>query len=155
MPTAGVFLLSGVVPEPWWHRPLDKLTRSEWEALCDGCGRCCLAKIEPEDGEGVLFTRAYTPNAKCAPSRAIILTGRNSWQLEQACNHVCMFPPKFTSVVEALAANDYTVGMTGKGWGPGIAKDANGKGRQMAGKPYTKRRAKPPAGGMPCSSAVM
>jgi len=57
MPTAGVFLLSDVVPEPWWHRPLDKLTRSEWEALCDGCGRCCLAKIEPEDGEGVLFTR--------------------------------------------------------------------------------------------------
>ena len=31
--------------------------------------------------EGILFQRAYTPNAKCAPSRAIILTGRNSWQL--------------------------------------------------------------------------
>ena len=29
--------------------------------------------------EGILFTRAYTPNAKCAPSRAIILTGRYSW----------------------------------------------------------------------------
>ena len=97
--------------------------------------------------QGILFTRAYTPNAKCAPSRAILLTGRNSWQLEQACNHVCMFPPKFTSFAEALAANGYTIGMTGKGWGPGIAKDANGKGRQMAGKPYTKRKAKPPAEG--------
>ena len=32
--------------------------------------------------EGILFTRAYTPNAKCAPSRAIILTGCYSWQLE-------------------------------------------------------------------------
>ena len=37
--------------------------------------------------EGILFNRAYTPNAKCAPSRAIILTGRNSWQLEEAANH--------------------------------------------------------------------
>ena len=39
--------------------------------------------------EGLLFTRAYTPNAKCAPSRACILTGRNSWQLKEACNHWC------------------------------------------------------------------
>jgi arylsulfatase A-like enzyme len=41
--------------------------------------------------EGVLFTRAFTPNAKCAPSRAIILTGRNSWQLEEAANHIPFF----------------------------------------------------------------
>ena len=33
---------------------------------------------------GILFTNAYTPNAKCAPSRASILTGRNSWQLAEA-----------------------------------------------------------------------
>ena len=34
-------------------------------------------------GEGILFNNAYTPNAKCAPSRATVLTGRNSWQLGQ------------------------------------------------------------------------
>ena len=34
--------------------------------------------------DGLLFRRAYTPNAKCAPSRACILTGRNSWQLKEA-----------------------------------------------------------------------
>src|SRR5258706_14861353 len=44
---------------------------------------------------GLLFTHAYTPNAKCAPSRAIILTGRNSWQLEEAANHIPFFPAKF------------------------------------------------------------
>src|SRR5262245_24781551 len=38
--------------------------------------------------EGLLFRNAYTPNAKCAPSRACLLTGRNSWQLEAACNHI-------------------------------------------------------------------
>src|SRR4051794_22689911 len=37
--------------------------------------------------EGVLFTHAYTPTAKCAPSRSCILTGRNPWQLKAGCNH--------------------------------------------------------------------
>ena len=32
--------------------------------------------------QGLLFSNAYTPNAKCAPSRSCIVTGRNSWQLE-------------------------------------------------------------------------
>ena len=51
--------------------------------------------------EGILFRRAYTPNAKCAPCRATILTGRNSWQLEDACNPVNYFPAKFGSFIEA------------------------------------------------------
>src|ERR671923_314915 len=45
--------------------------------------------------EGLLFSRAYTPNAKCAPSRSILLTGRHSWQLDEAANHVPFFPSKF------------------------------------------------------------
>ncbi|HWR99120.1 MAG TPA: sulfatase-like hydrolase/transferase, partial [Prolixibacteraceae bacterium] len=45
--------------------------------------------------DGVLFTHAYTPNAKCAPSRSSILTGRNSWQLKEAVNHYCYFPEEF------------------------------------------------------------
>ena len=72
--------------------------------------------------EGVLFTHAYTPNAKCAPSRSCILTGRNSWQLEAAANHWCYFPAKFKTYAEALAEHGYFVGFTGKGWGPGRAR---------------------------------
>jgi N-sulfoglucosamine sulfohydrolase len=67
--------------------------------------------------DGLLFTRAYTPNAKCAPSRACLLTGRNSWQLEAACNHICFFPTKFKTYCEALADHGYFVGKTTKGWG--------------------------------------
>src|SRR5690606_12425520 len=53
--------------------------------------------------KGILFQNAYTPNAKCAPSRSCILTGRNSWQLEEAANHSPHFPEKFKTYAEALA----------------------------------------------------
>lgn len=94
--------------------------------------------------EGVLFTRAYTPNAKCAPSRAILLTGRQSWQLEEAANHVPFFPAQFKTWPEALAGHGYVTGMTGKGWGPGVANDASGQPRQMTGRPFNQVRSQAP-----------
>jgi hypothetical protein len=90
--------------------------------------------------EGVLFTRADTPNAKCAPSRAILLTGRQSWQLEEAANHVPFFPPKFKTRAEALGEHSDVTGATGKGWGPGVANDAQGKPRQMTGRPFNQHK---------------
>ncbi len=98
--------------------------------------------------EGILFTNAYTPNAKCAPSRACILTGRNSWQLKAACNHICFFPPEFKTYAEALSAHNYFVGMTAKGWAPGVANDEQGKPRAMAGQPFNRRTTPPPASGI-------
>lgn len=93
--------------------------------------------------EGVLFTRAYTPVAKCAPSRAIVLTGRHAWQLEEAGNHMAVFPPKFQSWPETLMAQGWHVGTTGKGWGPGLANDAAGNPRRITGIPFNKRKAEP------------
>jgi N-sulfoglucosamine sulfohydrolase len=98
--------------------------------------------------EGVLYTRAFTPNAKCSPSRAIILTGRNSWQLEDAANHIPIFPAKFKTWVEVLGENGYFTGLTAKGWAPGVANDLNGKPRQMAGRPFNQRKLNPPATGI-------
>ncbi|MFK7737192.1 MAG: sulfatase [Pirellulaceae bacterium] len=94
--------------------------------------------------EGILFNNAYTPNAKCAPSRATILTGRYSWQLEEAGNHMAIFPPKFGGFMERLADAGYLAGYTGKGWGPGFANDADGKPRKITGVRYSKQTAIPP-----------
>lgn len=41
---------------PFWKKPLEALTRSEWEQLCDGCGRCCLVKLEDEDTGLIHYT---------------------------------------------------------------------------------------------------
>ena len=94
---------------------------------------------------GLLFNRAYTPNAKCAPSRASILTGRNSWQLEEAANHWAYFPRKFRTYPEALARDGYHVGFTGKGWAPGIPGEIDGEPRQLVGPAYEEHSTNPPA----------
>ncbi|MEZ5274797.1 MAG: sulfatase [Opitutaceae bacterium] len=94
--------------------------------------------------EGLLFTRAFTPNAKCAPSRAAVLTGRNSWQLKEAANHMCYFPPEFKVYPEVLAEHGYHVGSTAKGWAPGVAVTASGEPRELAGKPWNDHHREPP-----------
>ncbi len=89
--------------------------------------------------KGILFNKAYTPSSKCAPSRSVVITGRNPWQLEEAANHQPDFPKKFKSVVEALGENGYVTGYTGKGWGPGETG-----GRDLTGPAFNKYKTKPP-----------
>ena len=97
---------------------------------------------------GLLFTNCYTPNAKCAPSRACVLTGRNSWQLEAAANHVFYFPPKFKTWVEALGEAGYRTGMTAKGLAPSVNLAEGGDPRFPTGKPYNAAKLEPPTTGI-------
>ena len=59
---------------PFWERDLASLSRAEWEALCDGCGKCCLAKLEDEDTGEIWLTNVAcrlldTGTARCKDYR--------------------------------------------------------------------------------------
>ena len=97
--------------------------------------------------EGVLFANAFTNNPKCSPCRASLLTGRNTWQLEEAMCHYGVFPNKWPVYPDILERAGYLVGHTGKGWGPGDFK-AGGFTRNPAGPPYQQSKQEPPLQGM-------
>ena len=95
--------------------------------------------------KGILFLNAYTPNAKCSPSRSCILTGRNPWQLEAAANHWPYYPAKFKSWMEALGDSGYFTGFTGKGWAPGTLPPER---KNITGKAYQRRHLERPTAGI-------
>ncbi len=110
-----------------------------------GCPWVATPAFDRIAAEGILFDNCYTPNAKSAPSRACLLTGRNSWQLEEAGNHIGFWPDgKYPTFFEALAGNGYYAAFTGKGWAPGNPGTKDGKPRRLTGVPYQKRKATPP-----------
>ncbi|MCY4542650.1 MAG: YcgN family cysteine cluster protein [Rhodobacteraceae bacterium] len=53
----------------FWHRyELSELNPREWEALCDGCGLCCLLKFWTEDDE-IAYTNVHCRLLDCSTCR--------------------------------------------------------------------------------------
>ena len=46
----------GLAANYWKKKPLEDMSRPEWEALCDGCGKCCLVKLENDATDKVHYT---------------------------------------------------------------------------------------------------
>ncbi len=62
----------------WKHKSLTELSPAEWEALCDGCAKCCLHRFEDQETREIQFTNVccrYLDQATCRctdyPNRSI------------------------------------------------------------------------------------
>jgi len=86
---------------------------------------------------GVWFNHAYCSAPSCTASRGSLLTGRNGWELEEGACLWSILPSKFITYTDLLEEAGYHVGYTGKGWGPGDAKDS-GRQRNPAGEDYNR-----------------
>ena len=95
---------AGLADSFWETKPMEKLTGPEWEALCDGCGKCCLNKLEDEDTGEVALTRiacrllddatclcSNYPNRHDYVKECIVLTPKNItdhlYWLPQTCGY--------------------------------------------------------------------
>ena len=71
----------------WINKKLTELSHSEWEALCDNCGKCCVIKLQNE--KHVLFIRdiiiynevkeTYRKTIEMYAQNLILINGNNSW----------------------------------------------------------------------------
>ena len=98
-------------PKYWEKKSLSKMTPREWDALCDGCGKCCLNKIEDEVTSEVLLTRVccrlldenscrcsnFELRHKFVPE-CIVLTSENiekhSYWLPETCAYLLLWQNK-------------------------------------------------------------
>ncbi len=105
-----------------------------------GCSYIKTPNLDRLAREGARFENAFCCNPKCAPARASLVTGRYSWQLEEAANHWPHFPEKFKFYPHLLRDTGYHTGSTGKGWSPGTYSTEH----NPAGQEYKKKFIKPP-----------
>ena len=83
---------------------------------------------------GLVFENAFASSSTCTPSRSAILTGRNSFELEDGMLLTGYLPKKFNTYTAILEEAGYKIGSTGKGWGPG---GLYGRPKNPVGTPYT------------------
>lgn len=88
---------------------------------------------------GVLMMQAFAASPGCSPSRASLLTGRHTWMIEEAGTHASYFKSRYKVFPDLLEESGYSIGYTGKGWGPGDWK-SSGRTRNPAGPNFSARQ---------------
>jgi len=62
----------------WKHKTLSEMTSEEWESLCDGCGKCCVLKLEDADTGRIYYTDVGCKLLDCDNSRCKDYAGRKA-----------------------------------------------------------------------------
>lgn len=121
----------------FWELALESLTRREWEALCDGCGKCCLNKFEDEESGEISFTRVAcrlldNETCQCAQyeirfqfvPECIVLTPKNIAETAYFMPETCAYRlrangqplPGWHYLLSGDRNTIHDVGMSVKGW---------------------------------------
>ncbi|MEL6679232.1 MAG: YcgN family cysteine cluster protein [Pseudomonadota bacterium] len=93
------------ISDRFWERvALADMTHAEWEALCDGCGKCCVLKLEDEDTGDVHYTdvacRLFDPDTcRCGQYAmrkqlvpgCVVITPDNIWQVKDWMPRTCAY----------------------------------------------------------------
>lgn len=109
----------------FWEKPLSSLTRSEWEKLCDGCGRCCLVKLEDEDTGKIHYTGVACRLLDAHSCRCTDYKGRKS--LVPDC--IRLTPAKLAKIQWLPPSCAYRLRLEGKPlppWHPLLTGDPEG-----------------------------
>ncbi|MCV6596905.1 MAG: YcgN family cysteine cluster protein [Mangrovicoccus sp.] len=124
-------------PRFWERHRLSDLTHGEWEALCDGCGRCCLNKLEDEDSGALAFTRVSCrlldgescrcsnyPDRKRYVPECVVLTPANlaqhAYWMPSNCAYRLLYEghelPQWHPLITGRADSTHEAGFSVQGW---------------------------------------
>jgi uncharacterized cysteine cluster protein YcgN (CxxCxxCC family) len=124
-------------PKFWEKIPMVKMTDTEWEALCDGCGRCCLNKLEDPDTGHVALTRIVCrllDNETCQCSQYVIrqefvpecirmtadTIAQHAYWLPNTCAYKLLHEggtiPKWHPLLTGTAQSVHDAGISVQGW---------------------------------------
>jgi uncharacterized protein len=81
-------------PEFWKNYTLQQLNPAEWEALCDGCGLCCLIKLEDEESDEVAYTKVACKLLDCKTGHCSDYTNR----MQHVPDCIQLTPEKLESI---------------------------------------------------------
>ena len=126
------------VREKFWERVrMEKMTSREWEALCDGCGKCCLNKLEDEETGDVALTRVACrlfdeATCRCAQydirkrfvPECVVLTPenihKNAYWMPQTCAYRLLAEGKrlydWHPLISGTPESVHAAGVSARGW---------------------------------------
>jgi len=108
----------------WETKSLNELSSSEWEALCDGCGRCCLHKVKDEKADKIAFLGVSCQFLDTSSCRCLVYEARKKMMPD--C--IVLSPDNIgqTNALPATCAyRRLAEGKPLKWWHPLVSGDAN------------------------------